>query len=103
MTSTFGRPSLSIFWPCRTLAMTAPRVCLRATIREFPPVFIFGHETHANTGLLAGTQASQGNTVLGIMTDHGTLVIGWAYAHDYNLVWCRAGTCSTAFTIACLA
>ncbi|MET4097286.1 Lsr2 family protein, partial [Arthrobacter sp. UYCu712] len=28
--------------------------CLRAMIREFPPVSILGHETHTNTGLLHG-------------------------------------------------
>jgi hypothetical protein len=54
MTSTIGRPSLSIFWPCRTLAMTCSGVCLRAMIREFPPASILGHETHSNTGLLHG-------------------------------------------------
>lgn len=54
MTSAIGRPSLSIYWPCRTLSMTCSRVCLRAMIREFPPVSILGHETHTNTGLLHG-------------------------------------------------
>jgi hypothetical protein len=29
-------------------------VCLRAMIREFPPVSILGHETHTDTGLLPG-------------------------------------------------
>ncbi|MET4062144.1 signal transduction histidine kinase, partial [Arthrobacter sp. UYP6] len=29
--------------------------CLRAMIREFPPVSILGHKTHINTGLLHGT------------------------------------------------
>lgn len=33
--------------------MTYSGVCLRAMIREFPPVSI--HETHINTGLLHGT------------------------------------------------
>ena len=54
MTSMSGCPLLSIFWPCRTLAMTCSGVCLRAMIREFPPVSILGHETHINTGLLSG-------------------------------------------------
>lgn len=51
MISTIGRPSLSIFWPCRTLAMTCSGVCLRAMIRELPPASILRHDTHANTGL----------------------------------------------------
>ncbi|WP_326962162.1 MULTISPECIES: hypothetical protein, partial [unclassified Arthrobacter] len=32
--------------------------CLRAMIREFPPVSILGHETHTNTGLLHGDPTS---------------------------------------------
>jgi hypothetical protein len=34
--------------------MTCSGVCLRAMIREFPPVSILGHETHTDTGLLPG-------------------------------------------------
>ncbi|AOY73999.1 hypothetical protein ARZXY2_4500 (plasmid) [Arthrobacter sp. ZXY-2] len=34
--------------------MTCSGVCLRAMIRELPPVSILGHETHTNTGLLSG-------------------------------------------------
>lgn len=42
--------------------MTCSGVCLRAVIREFPPVSILGHETHINTGLLHGPPTNPSNT-----------------------------------------